>query len=77
MDKRLVKLLQSGKIGGGNLYFLDTYNQAVHEDVACTIMTNINTANHHFIFERMSDGVTEYTNNQNGLYQVKETENIS
>ena len=31
---------------------LDTYNQAVHEDVACTIRTNINTANHHFIMEK-------------------------
>lgn len=32
---------------------LDTYNQAVHEDVACTIRTNINTANHHFIMEKI------------------------
>ena len=40
---------------GGNLYLLDTYNQAVHEDVSCTIRTNINTANHHFIFERMNE----------------------
>lgn len=31
---------------------LDTYNQAIHEDVACTIRTNINTANHHFIMEK-------------------------
>ena len=62
MDKRLVKLLQSGKIGGGNIYFLDTYNQAVHEDVSCTIRTNINTANHHFIFERMSDKVIGHSN---------------
>ena len=32
---------------------LDTYNQAVHEDVACTIRTNINKANHHFIMEKI------------------------
>lgn len=32
---------------------LDTYNQAVHEDTACTILTNINTANHHFIMEKI------------------------
>lgn len=32
---------------------LDTYNQAIHEDVACTIRTNINTANHHFIMEKI------------------------
>ena len=55
MDKRLIKLLLSGKIRGGNLYLLDTYNQAVHENVACTIRTNINTANHHFIMEQMSE----------------------
>lgn len=28
---------------------LDTYNQQVQPDVACTIRTNINTANHHFV----------------------------
>lgn len=30
---------------------LDTYNQAIHTDCSCTIRTNINTANHHFIME--------------------------
>lgn len=30
---------------------LDTYNQQIQEDVSCTIRTNINTANHHFIVE--------------------------
>ena len=54
MDKRLVKLLQSGKIGGGGkIYALDTYNQQAHEDFFCAIRTNINTANHHFIIEQM------------------------
>ena len=28
---------------------LDTYNQQIQQDVSCTIRTNINTANHHFI----------------------------
>ena len=28
---------------------LDTYNQQIHNSVSCTIRTNINTANHHFI----------------------------
>jgi hypothetical protein len=55
MDKRLNELLASGKIGGGNLYFLDTYNQAVHEDIVTAIKTNINTANHHFILERKDE----------------------
>lgn len=30
---------------------LDTYNQQIHNFVSCTIRTNINTANHHFIVE--------------------------
>ena len=32
---------------------LDTYNQAIHMDVACTIQTNINKANLHFIMEKI------------------------
>lgn len=28
---------------------LDTYNQAIQHDVSCTIRTNINTANHHYV----------------------------
>lgn len=30
---------------------IDTYNQQIQYDVSCTIRTNINTANHHFIVE--------------------------
>lgn len=33
--------------GGGQM--LDTYNQQIQQEVSCTIRTNINTANHHFI----------------------------
>lgn len=55
MDKRLNKLLESGMIGVGDLYSLDTYNQAVHEDIVTAIRTNINTANHHFILERKDE----------------------
>lgn len=32
---------------------LDTYNQQIQEEVSCTIRTNINTANHHFIVEEV------------------------
>lgn len=51
MNKRLMKLLSTrGKeIRGGQM--LDTYNQQIQEGVSCTIRTNINTANHHFIME--------------------------
>lgn len=50
-DKRLIKLLQTrgNDIRGGQM--LDTYNQQIQEEVSCTIRTNINTANHHFIME--------------------------
>ena len=54
MDKRLARLIKTIKGGGQNEpVMLDTYNQAIHEDVACTIRTNINTANHHFIMEKI------------------------
>lgn len=44
-----MKLLQtrSNEIKGGQM--LDTYNQQIQEEVSCTIRTNINTANHHYI----------------------------
>jgi site-specific DNA-cytosine methylase len=50
MDKRLTQLLESG-IEITDTCMLDTYNQQVQDNVSCTIRTNINTANHHFIME--------------------------
>jgi hypothetical protein len=38
---------------------LDTYNQQIQEEVSCTIRTNINTANHHFIVEEICDSKEE------------------
>jgi hypothetical protein len=38
---------------------LDTYNQQIHDDVSCTIRTNINTANHHFIVEEICNSKEE------------------
>lgn len=51
MDKRLMKLLSTrgAEIRGGQM--LDIYNQKIQEDVSCTIRTNINTANLHYIVE--------------------------
>lgn len=58
MDKRLIKLIKTIRGGGQNEpVMLDTYNQAIHEDVACTIRTNINTANHHFIMEKINEPI--------------------
>ena len=59
MDKRLIKLLltKGNEIRGGQM--LDTYNQQIQQDVSCTIRTNINTANHHFIvMENISNTLT-------------------
>lgn len=49
MDKRLINLLatRGNEIRGGQM--LDTYNQQIQHDVSCTIRTNINTANHHYV----------------------------
>lgn len=51
MDKRLMTLLRNrgGQIKDGCM--IDSYNQQIQYDVSCTIRTNINTANHHFIVE--------------------------
>lgn len=51
MDKRLNNLLTTSKFSGETC-MLDTYNQQVHYDVSCTIRTNINPANHHFIMAK-------------------------
>lgn len=51
MDKRLIKLLNKITSPPQETCMLDTYNQAIHTDCSCTIRTNINTANHHFIME--------------------------
>lgn len=51
MDKRLVKLIESKFFEIKDGCMLDTYNQQIQYDVSCTIRTNINTANHHFIVE--------------------------
>lgn len=52
MDQRLMKLLQTAVFKDESC-MLDTYNQSVQYDCSCTIRTNINTANHHFIMEKL------------------------
>lgn len=65
MDKRLARLIKTIR-GQNEPVMLDTYNQAIHEDVACTIRTNINTANHHFIMEKI-DKVGTINKGQSGV----------
>lgn len=66
MDKRLARLIKTIRGGQNDPVMLDTYNQAIHEDVACTIRTNINTANHHFIMEKI-DKVGTIHKGQSGV----------
>ena len=58
MDKRLMTLLRNrgGQIKDGCM--IDTYNQQIQYDVSCTIKTNINTANHHFVVEQCNSKET-------------------
>lgn len=51
MDKRLIKIINDKGRYLEDGCMLDTYNQQIQYNVSCTIRTNINTANHHFIVE--------------------------
>lgn len=66
MDKRLARLIKTIRGGQNEPVMLDTYNQAIHMDVACTIQTNINTANLHFIMEKI-DKVGAIHKGQSGV----------
>ena len=52
MNKRLVQLLNSTKIGGGTC-LLDVYNQAVYTDIAPTITTRVDASCQMFIMEEV------------------------
>lgn len=43
------KTINIGKADTGGGQMLDTYNQQIQDEISCTIRTNINTANHHFV----------------------------
>lgn len=49
---RLIQLLKSNACVY-DCAMLDNYNQTIHTDIACTIRTNIDTANLHFIMEKI------------------------
>lgn len=49
MNKRLINMLR--KHHSIHLAMLDVYCKKIHEDISCTILTNIDTANNHFIME--------------------------
>jgi DNA (cytosine-5)-methyltransferase 1 len=55
---------------------LDTYNQQIQEEVSCTIRTNINTANHHFIVEECNskENISTPTKVSTGMSQIDSTE---
>lgn len=49
MNKRLINILK--KAHSVHLAMLDAYCPKIHEDISCTILTTIDTANNHFIME--------------------------
>ena len=49
MNKKLIKLLKTKKVGGGNM--LDTYNQRVITNISCTITTRVNASSEIYIVE--------------------------
>lgn len=50
-NKRVQALVDSGKIKGDRVQFLDAYNQSVSDDIAGIIRTTIDSSNMHFITE--------------------------
>lgn len=53
MDHRLIKLLKNS-VCVDEVAMIDTYNQVIHKDISCTIRTNIDTANLHFIMDKIN-----------------------
>lgn len=52
MNRRLIKTLSKANIIH-DLAMIDAYNQDINYDIACAILTNIDTANNHFIMEKI------------------------
>ena len=50
-NKRLMKLIESGKVPIRGGVMLDCYNQRAVEDYSVTITTRIDNANHYFVIE--------------------------
>lgn len=50
MNKRLINILK--KAHSVHLAMIDAYCQKIHVDISCTILTNIDMANNHFIIEQ-------------------------
>ena len=58
MDKRLKQLLNKDiELRDGAM--LDTYNQAIHNDVACAIRCTIDSANCHYVVEEIPFNTAE------------------
>lgn len=52
MNRRLIKILSKANIIH-DLAMIDAYNQNINYDIECAILTNIDTANNHFIMEKI------------------------
>lgn len=64
MNKRLIKLLR--KNHSVHLAMIDVYCQKIHKDTSCCILTNIDTANNHFIMEKI-DIIGRTNKGQSGI----------
>ena len=49
MNKRLRKMIESGKIPNRGGVFIDAYNQTINEEIAGTITTRVDASNSVFI----------------------------
>lgn len=64
MDKRLKQLLNKDiELRDGAM--LDTYNQAIHNDVACAMRCTIDSANCHYVVEEIPFNTAEGGGMQN------------
>lgn len=75
-NKRVQTLVDSGKISGNDIGFLDAYNQSV-SDVCGTIKTTINSSNMSFISEPTIQKVGNYSKSGHNASTIVSGEGIS
>ena len=68
-NKRVQKLVESGKISGKEIQFIDAYNQSVNDNIAGTIRTTINSSSMHFISEPF---IKQYPRGFNDGFEYKD-----
>ena len=69
-NKRLRKLIKSGKVPIRGGVMLDCYNQRAVEDYSVTITTRINSATHYYVIEETENGKNDIEDMEN---EIKDT----